>query len=154
VMKHHAMRVRALGVTTHVRQSTLFVIASALRRTATFFLTIALLLASAIKAQVPDTPAGRQLSAWLNAINSGDRATMQQFIDKSLPGRPVEPTLARSKQTGGYDVRKVEESSDTRIVVVAQERADTKPSVRITVRVAADAPDRIAGIQIGPAQPP
>src|ERR1051325_2545821 len=118
------------------------------------FVVIALLYARALAAQaparpsLPDTPAGRQLAAWVAAMNSGDRATIQQFIDKSLPGRPVEPPLARSKQSGGYDVRKIEESSDVRVVALVQERADPKPFARITVSVTAEAPDRIAGIQV------
>src|ERR687884_292606 len=89
-------------------------------------LTSALLFAGAVRAQVPDTPAGRLFSAWLTAINSGDRAAMQQFMDKSMPGRPVEPGLAIRSQTGGYDVRRVEESSDTRIAVLVQERGPAK----------------------------
>ncbi len=71
-----------------------------------------------------------------------------------MPGRPVEPGLAISNQTGGYDFRRVEETSDTRIVVLAQERGPAKQFVRITVNVAAEAPDRIAGIGIQPTQPP
>jgi CubicO group peptidase (beta-lactamase class C family) len=118
-------------------------------------LVCALSFANAVSAQqLPDTPAGRQLSGWLNAINSGDRATLQQFIDRSMPGRPVEPGLAIRSQTGGFEVKKVEESSDTRIVVLAQERGAAKQFVRITLNVTAEAPGRIDGIGISPAQPP
>ncbi len=105
-------------------------------------------------AQIPETAAGRQLSAWLNAINSGDRATMQAFMDKSMPGRPVESGLAIGKRSGGYDFRKAEESGETRIVALVQERGAAKQFARVTVTVAADTPDRIAGIRIQPAQPP
>jgi CubicO group peptidase (beta-lactamase class C family) len=105
-------------------------------------------------AQLPDTPAGRQFSAWLSALNSGERATMQQFIDRSMPGQPVERGLAIRNQTGGLEVKKVEESSATRIVVLAQEKGPAKQFVRITLAVASDAPDRIDGISMQPAQPP
>jgi hypothetical protein len=47
----------------------------------TRILTFAVLFLAAVCAQIPDTPAGRQFSAWLKAFNSGDRATMQQFFD-------------------------------------------------------------------------
>jgi D-alanyl-D-alanine carboxypeptidase len=117
-------------------------------------LILALSFGATVSAQAPDTPAGRQFSAWLNAINSGDRATMQQFVDRSMPGRPVEPTLSIWNQTGGLDLKKVESSSDTRIVVLAQERGAAKQFVRITLNVAADAPDRVAGIGVQPTQPP
>src|SRR5262245_55283878 len=104
--------------------------------------------------QIPDTPAGRQFSAWLSAINSGDRDTLQAFMDKSMPGRPVEQGLAIRSRSGGYDAKKVDESSDTRIAVLVQERGPTKQFARVTVNVAKETPDRIAGILIQPAQPP
>jgi CubicO group peptidase (beta-lactamase class C family) len=113
-----------------------------------------LLFTGAVSAQVPDTPAGRVFTSWLNAINSGDRATLQQFIDKSMPGRPVEPALNLFRQSGGYEVKRIESSSNTRVVALAQERAEPKMFVRITFNVAADAPDRVAGVGIMPTEPP
>src|SRR5262245_15497216 len=80
----------------------------------------ALQFASAEAVQVRERPPGRQFSAWLKAINSGDRGAMQEFMDKSMPGRSVEPGLAIGKRSGGYDVRKVEESKDTSIVLLVQ----------------------------------
>jgi D-alanyl-D-alanine carboxypeptidase len=103
---------------------------------------------------VPDTPAGRQLSAWLEAFNTGDRATVQQFIDKTMPGRPVEPALAIRAQSGGFDFKKVEQATDARIVALLQERAASRQFMRISIEVAADAVDRIAGLGLAPAQPP
>ncbi len=46
--------------------------------------TSAILLAAALCAQIPipETSAGKLFSGWLNAINTGDRATMQHFIEK------------------------------------------------------------------------
>src|SRR5262245_14787732 len=117
-------------------------------------LLFGLCFAQPANAQVPDTPAGRQFSGWIRALNSGDRATMQQFIDRSMPGQPVERGLAVRNQTGGLDVKKVEESSATRIVVLAQERGPAKQFVRITLDVTTAAPDRIDGIAMQPAQPP
>src|SRR5712691_10231783 len=89
--------------------------------------TFAVLFAGSVRAQVPDTPAGRQASAWIAAINSGDKDAMQQFVEKSMPvGRPVEQNVAQGTliryQSGGFDVKKVEESSDTRVVLLLQER--------------------------------
>ena len=52
-------------------------------------LILSTLFATTLHAQIPSTPAGRQFSAWLAAFNSGDQAQMQQFIDKSMPGRGV-----------------------------------------------------------------
>jgi CubicO group peptidase (beta-lactamase class C family) len=117
-------------------------------------LSIFLLFAGCIQAQLPQTPAGRQFEAWLAAVNSGDRATTQQFVDKSIPGRPVDQTLAIASRTGGFVVKKVEESTDARIVVLAQERGPAAQFTRISLDVAAGAPDRIAGIRLQPTEPP
>jgi D-alanyl-D-alanine carboxypeptidase len=121
---------------------------------ASIAMVVALFAASGAAAQVPDTPAARQFTAWLDAINSADRATMQQFMDKSMPGQPVAVAVSISNQSGGYDLRKVEASSVTNIVVLLQERGPAKQFARLTVNVAADAPELIAGIGIQPAQPP
>jgi D-alanyl-D-alanine carboxypeptidase len=119
-----------------------------MRRTTVGALACAFLLAGAAFAQVPDTPAGRQLSALINAINSGNRATIQQFFDSSYPGQPVDSALALSKLTGGYDVRSVALSESLRIVVLAQERADPRAVVRLLVLVQAESPNRIRRFQI------
>jgi CubicO group peptidase (beta-lactamase class C family) len=107
-----------------------------------------------VYAQIPDTPAGRQFSGWLKAFNSGDRATMQQFIENNMPWGRVEQDLATRNRTGGFDVKKVEESSEIRIVALAQERGSGQQFVRITMNVAAAEPYQIAGIGIRPTQPP
>src|SRR5215472_8418367 len=103
----------------------------------TVLLTFAVLFAGEARAQiqVPDTPAGRQYTAWRKAQDSGDQATIQQFIEKTMPWGKAEQELAIGKQTGGFDVKKVETSSDTNLVVLAQQRGSGKQFVRITVNV-------------------
>jgi hypothetical protein len=61
-------------------------------------------------AQVPSTPAGHQLSEWLRVQDSLDPATMQEFIEKYMPFARVEGMLANRKQTGGFDIKRVQES--------------------------------------------
>ena len=123
-------------------------------RKLTIISAFAVLFAGATRAQIPDTPAGRQFSAWLNAFNSGDRATMQQFFDKSMPFGRIDQDMAIRSQTGGFDVKKVEDSSDTRVVVLAQERAPTRQFTRIAMSVEAAEPHQVAGLRFQPAQPP
>ena len=121
---------------------------------ASIVMILGLLAASGAPAQVPDTPAGRHFTAWLDAMNSSDPAAMQAFMDKSMPGTPVDQGLAIRAASGGYDLKEVETSSATNIVVLLQERGPSKQFARLTVNVTAEAPDRIAGIAIQPAQPP
>jgi hypothetical protein len=106
------------------------------------------------QAQIPDTPAGHQFLAWRAAQDSGDKATIEQFIAKSMPWGRAEQELAMGKQSGGFDVKKVEDSSDVQLVVLAQQRGPAKQFVRITFNVGAEEPHQIAGIRIQPAQPP
>jgi hypothetical protein len=71
----------------------------------TLSLTLVVLFAGAVCAQIPDTPAGRQFSAWLKVFNSGDRGAMQHFFDKSMPFGRIGQDMAIHNQTGGFDAR-------------------------------------------------
>jgi hypothetical protein len=123
-------------------------------RKLTLLLAYTLLFAGTVCAQIPETPAGRQFAAWLKAQGSGDRDTIQQFIDKNMPWGRVEQELAMRNQSGGYEIKKVEESSETHLVVLAQQRGSGRQFVRISMNVAAAEPHQIASIRIQPAQPP
>ena len=105
----------------------------------------------------PNTPAAKQLQAWLAAFSSGDRATIQAFVQKVMtPGTPsnfVEQTIEMRSQMGGLDFQRVEESTDDRIVAIAQTRI-SRERLRITVEVDAAEPHRIAQISLDPASPP
>ena len=117
-------------------------------------LTLAVLCATALCAQIPDTPAGRQFTAWLTAFNSCDRATMQAFFDKSMKFGRIDQDMAIRTQSGGYDVKRVETSTDTQIVVLTQERGPARQFTRIMFAVEAAEPHDVAGLRFGPAQPP
>ncbi len=114
---------------------------------------ITMLWAHLSYAQVPATPAGRQLTEWLRVRDTLDRSTMQAFIEKNLMSANVDGMLANQKQTGGFDIKRVQESSDTRIAVVAQARI-TKQFVIITLNVAPTEPHIITSIQMRPTEPP
>lgn len=123
----------------------------------TLLLSAAMLFAVALGAQIqyPDTPAGRQFSAWLAAFNTGDRATIEQYMEKAMPGHDLDRGMALRNQTGGFDVKKVETSDATTIVVLAQERGPLQRFLRITMKVAAAEPHIVEGnIVFGPADTP
>jgi CubicO group peptidase (beta-lactamase class C family) len=105
----------------------------------------------------PNTPAAKQLQAWLAAFTSGDRATIQAFLQKAMPpGTPsnfVDQTIQMRSQMGGLDFQRVEESTDNRLVAIAQTRNGGE-RLRITVEVDAAEPHRIAQIFLEPASPP
>jgi CubicO group peptidase (beta-lactamase class C family) len=124
-------------------------------------LSVPRLAAQAPEAQAhftfPNTPAARRLQAWLAALNSGDRATIQAFLERvmseSTPPDFVQQTIQLRNQFGGFDFQKVEESTDLRFVALAQARVGGQP-VRISVDVEAGEPHRIASIGLEMISPP
>jgi CubicO group peptidase (beta-lactamase class C family) len=101
------------------------------------------------RAQFPDTPAAHQFSAWLNAFNSGDRATLLQFLQKNSPTRVprIEAELGFRVQTGGFDFKKVEESIPTRFSGLVQERGSDQ-FARFTIEVEPAPPHRITNLAL------
>jgi Beta-lactamase len=74
--------------------------------------------------EVPKTPAGEQFSLWLRGFNSGEREQLGEArkLFKEPPGPNVDADMAFRRRTGGFDLRKIEESSATRMSGLVQER--------------------------------
>jgi D-alanyl-D-alanine carboxypeptidase len=105
--------------------------------------------AQGVAAAVPKTPAGEQFSAWLGAFNSGERARLEAFLRQyKNPGdQDVNGALGFRQQTGGFDLRKIEESTSTRIAGLVQER-DSDQFARFAIEVEAEAPHRITRLDL------
>ncbi|MFN2513107.1 MAG: serine hydrolase domain-containing protein [Pyrinomonadaceae bacterium] len=86
--------------------------------------------------QFPDTPAGNQAKAWLEVFNAGDAEKHKDFLRKNAPTRleRADREMGLREMSGGFDVKKVEESTPTKIVALVQERASDQ-FVRFTVEV-------------------
>jgi D-alanyl-D-alanine carboxypeptidase len=95
--------------------------------------------------EVPKTPAGEQFSAWLRAFNSGERAHIEEVrkLFKSPPGPNVDGDMTFRRMTGGFDLRKIEESSATRMSGLLQERSSDQ-FARFAMVVEENAPHLIA----------
>src|SRR5262245_55199939 len=100
----------------------------------------ALLLARApTKSQTPVVPAGspapaakrlspkevdaarkeypfRQFTAWLDAVNSGDRNRLKAFLDANYPTASIAGQMDFRARTGGFDSRVLEEATPTNLV--------------------------------------
>jgi CubicO group peptidase (beta-lactamase class C family) len=107
------------------------------------FLLLLLILSTGCKAQTqfPDTPAGRQAAAWLEAFNSGDRERFKAFLQKNFPSRveEIDQLMSFREMTGGFDFRKMEESTPTKLTALVQERISDQ-FARLTLDV--DATER------------
>lgn len=118
------------------------------------FVTVCLLLHSAgvicsAQVQLPDTPAARQCAAWLEAFNRDDREVYRDFLQKNFPSREKEldQELNFREQTGGFELRKVEESSPTKLVALLQERISDQ-FARLTLEAEAAEPHRITNMEL------
>ncbi len=130
-----------------------------LRRIARVVLAMAvlgLLLSNSRSAQaqsavvdIPKTPAGEQFAAWYAAFNSGDKAELEKFrshFDKPEEHK-VEGVFAFRQQTGGFDLRKIEESSATKLTGLVQER-DSDQFARFSLEVEPAAPYHVTRIDL------
>ncbi|HKN75628.1 MAG TPA: serine hydrolase domain-containing protein [Candidatus Acidoferrum sp.] len=99
--------------------------------------------------ELPKTPPGEQFSAWLSAFNSGERAELEKFrnhFDKPEDHK-VEGMLGFRQQTGGFELRKIEESSATKLTGLVQER-DSDQFARFTMEVEPAAPFHVTHLDL------
>jgi CubicO group peptidase (beta-lactamase class C family) len=105
-------------------------------------LAVAILLfiapARLAQTQFPDTPAGNQTKAWMDAFNAGDLEKYREFYRKNFPARVERAAGAMQlrQENGGFELKKIEESTPTKIVALLQERLSDR-FVRISVEVEA-----------------
>jgi len=116
-------------------------------------LTTAVLLfiapACVAQTQFPDTPAGKQAKAWLEVFNDGDAVKHKEFLRKNAPSRldRAEREMGFREMSGGFDMKKVEESTPTKLVALVQERASDQ-FARFTVEVDAAEPHQITRLAL------
>ncbi len=95
-----------------------------------------------------DGVAYRQLMAWLDALNSGDRARLERYLLASYPSAAIDQQVAFFAQTGGFELRALEESTATTLVGLVQERASDQ-FARFVLTVEPETPHKIAGLALG-----
>src|SRR5262245_57027806 len=115
---------------------------------ALLFLTASACVAQSQLPQLPTTPAGNQARGWLEVFNSGDVEKRREFLQKNYPSRleRFDRETEMRRGTGGFDVKKVEESTPTKIVMLIAERSGDQLA-RFTVEVEPAAPHAIKQFQ-------
>ena len=104
------------------------------------------------------SPARAQLEGFLTAFNSGDRATLIAFGKDHAPPdflRPaiIDQTLEMNRNSGGYELLEVNESSPLALTSWVRARA-TKGVVQLRIEVDAASPERITVVAFQSADPP
>ena len=97
--------------------------------------------------QFPYTPAGNQTKAWLDAFNAGDIEKYREFYRKNFPARVERAVGAMElrQENGGFELKKIEESTPTKIVALVQERLSDR-FVRVSVEVSASEPHQMTSL--------
>jgi len=112
---------------------------------------VILLVSSCLSAQVQlaDTPAAHQLSGWLAAFNSGDKATVLEFLQKNYPVRvkEIDGEMRFHEQTGGFNLKKAEECAATKCAAILEER-NSEQFARIEVEVDPAEPHVIKAVEL------
>ena len=99
---------------------------------------------------IPSTPAGERLTAWLAAFNKGDREAIQSFLENNFkdPGqRSVDRELDFRNRTGGFDLKKIEDSSPNKISGLVKER-NSDQYANFVLEVEPGPPHRIIGFAL------
>ncbi len=79
---------------------------------------------SAQQPQIPATPAGQTLQAWLDAFNSGDRAKIEAYVKTTDQTESVDGLISFRSQTGGFDLLSIESSEPLHIRFLVKGRSD------------------------------
>jgi len=86
------------------------------------FVLPGLALADGSTPQIPGTPAGHALVAWLDAFNSGDSEKFASFAKVHAPWMGLDQEKALRASTGGYDLASIDGSDNLWIVFHAKTR--------------------------------
>ena len=110
--------------------------------------------------KLPDTAAGKTLSAFLTAFNTGDLQALRRFhSERGADEGNAQEDLNFYNKCGGLKLNKVVKSSDYEIEILTQAKKDGR-WLRLTMQVEKTAPHPVADIRVQPgsttdeAQPP
>ncbi|MBA2539997.1 MAG: beta-lactamase family protein [Deltaproteobacteria bacterium] len=125
---------------------------------------VLLVVACSKDAKSPPVPAesgaSQQFAGWLAAFNTADQAKLLAYHEQHFPYdvasddvKSVENELGLARGTGGFEVRKVEESTPTKHTVVMKEKA-SEQHARVSIEVEAAPPHKVTRFEIHPIPTP
>src|SRR5882757_9890353 len=100
--------------------------------------------------ELPSTPAGKVLSGYLEAVNSGNKDKLEAFIKAHRPDRPdaLDRMLDLRWNTGGFDLYSIESSQTLNIQAVLHEREGNGTYNRMSVTVSDGEPAVVTKISL------
>jgi hypothetical protein len=96
--------------------------------------------------EIPSTPAGTQLPAWLEAFNSNSENTLCEYYERLFPfltndsddgnnNQNIANELSFRSRTGGFDLHQIITSEPTKISVIIQQKADSTKQSKMEVEL-------------------
>ena len=108
----------------------------------------------ATQTKTPDTPAGRQLAALLQALNTQGAKTIRTFVEKHiaksfLEAIPLDEHVAVNskfaEENGGLALERIEHANTYEIAALARAKADNT-LIRVHMKVEKEPPHGISGL--------
>src|SRR5215813_7242149 len=126
-----------------------------MRRAKPLFFLLFLATTCLAQLQLADAPAARQSAAWLSAFDGNDREAYRKFLETNFPSpaEEVDREWDFRQRTGGFDLKKVVQSSATEFVGLLQERGSDQ-FVQLNMEVEAAELHRITEMAIHPVPRP
>ncbi len=113
------------------------------------FAFLSIVPACEAQTQFPNNPAGNQAKAWLDAFNAGDADKYKEFVRNNFPTRfqRADQDMGFRQMTGGFELKKIEESTPTKMVALVQERRSDQ-FARMTLETEAAEPHKITRLSL------
>jgi hypothetical protein len=107
------------------------------------FMVVALLpRAAGADVNIPDTPAGRTLRAFLDAFNSGDHDRIAAYVKEYYPQENADELTSFSSQTGGFTLVSIVRSTPDKLSFLVHGRGDNIDAYG-TLTLASTTPPRV-----------
>src|SRR5262249_29950510 len=99
-------------------------------------------LAAEDAVKIPDTPAGKQLAAWLKAYNSGDQETQRQFVTRHFAAAALKKDSVERRLNGfqmvyhdnrTLELVKIEKATDHDIEAIVRSKL-TESWLRVSLK--------------------
>ncbi len=96
---------------------------------------------------VPDTPAGRTLSAFLDAFNSGSHDRIAAYVKEYDPENNADELTSFSGESGGFTLLSIMESKPDKLTFMVRGRGDNVDAYGV-LQLSATTPPRVKRINI------
>jgi hypothetical protein len=96
---------------------------------------------------VPDTPAGRTLSAFLDAFNSRNHDRIAAYVKEYDPENSADQLTAFSSQTGGFTLLSIVQSKPDKLSFMVRGRGDNVDAYGV-LQLSGTTPPRVKRINI------